>query len=81
MNDMEKWILNLYYKYPDRFVIYEENSKSTDSCKAYTIIGVTKDLLSISALIYLNVYGIVEKIERAMVIDTKAYFESLDKSA
>ena len=81
MNDMEKWILNLYYKYPDRFVTHEENSESTDSCKAYTIIGVTKDLLSISALIYLNVYGIVEKIERVMVIDAKAYFEALDKSA
>ncbi len=81
MNDMEKWILKLYYKYPDRFVTHEEHSESTDSCKAYTIIGVTKSLLSISALIYLNVYGIVEKIERAMVIDAKAYFESLDKSA
>lgn len=81
MTEMEKWVTDLYYKYPDRFVAHEENSESTDSCKAYTIIGVTKDLLSISALIYINVYGIVEKIERVMVIDAKAYFESLDKSA
>ena len=81
MTEIEKWVTDLYYKYPDRFVTHEENSESTDSCKAYTIIGVTKSLLSISALIYLNVYGIVEKIERVMVIDAKAYFESLDKSA